>query len=118
VLLKRIMPQIEAYALVEKPEVSQYWKIPQYYGINFSLRPGNEPNAAFDGLVSLSTKGWSFYGDSQQRDAVWNFEGDMAFLSPAVKWANLALSFVDVGTLSNFSHQKNNPQGNETTRGY
>jgi hypothetical protein len=90
-LSQKIMPQIEAYALVETQEVSQYWKIPEYYGINFSLHPGNEPNAAFDGLVSLSAKGWSFYGDSQHRDAVWNFEEDIVFLSPAVKWANLAL---------------------------
>ncbi|MEH1865923.1 MAG: hypothetical protein V7K69_13080 [Nostoc sp.] len=87
-LLQAITPQIQAHTLFEVQDISQYYKISEYYGINLDLYPRSDPLTTFDGLVLCGASGWTF---TTEHDGVWNPQPGVVFLSPLVRWANLVL---------------------------
>lgn len=81
--------KMEGCAPIQVRSIFPYWKIPVYYGFEFDFHPVGDHTAAFDCVVALSPKGWTFMSSPQDRSAVWNPIPGAVFLAEQVRWANL-----------------------------
>jgi hypothetical protein len=90
-LVPALVGVLEDRAEVRFQGYSQYWKIPAYYGFDFDVSPGDEPNVVFDQVVALAMRGWTLMAGHFSRSAVWNPVEGTILLAPAVRWANLEL---------------------------
>jgi len=64
-----------------------YWKIPEYFEFTFTAKPTTEQ--AFRSVVALYADGWVHHGDAHELSSVWSKVGEMNFLDPSVKWAEV-----------------------------
>ncbi len=68
-------------------EPARYRKLPELFEFSFDLSPGTR--ATFDAVLARAADGWVHTGDEEHASSVWNRAPGGAFLSPAVRWAEL-----------------------------
>jgi aryl-alcohol dehydrogenase-like predicted oxidoreductase len=87
---ERVRSSVSACCPIRKQNVQQYWKIPEYFGIDFDFEPPGDVNTTFQNLMATLATGWKvrWLGEPDQW-AVWNPAQNANFILPEVRWANL-----------------------------
>jgi hypothetical protein len=85
-----VQAKIGSFGAIKQSEVKRYWTIPELFEVTLTLQPRNEPEVAFDGILSSLGEGWERHDVSEEEQwAVWNPSEGSKFLSSHVRWAHV-----------------------------
>lgn|ERR1022692_738027 len=85
-----VQARIAVFGSIKQSETKRYWKIPEWFEVNFSLQPSDDPELVYDGILSSLGEGWERHDISNEVQwAVWNPNDGNRFFSSSVRWANV-----------------------------
>jgi hypothetical protein len=85
-----VQARIAVFGSIKQSETKRYWKIPEWFEVNFSLQPSDDPELVYDGILSSLGEGWERHDISNEvLWAVWNPNDGNRFFSSSVRWANV-----------------------------
>jgi len=85
----RMLSYLSGAGVVASAPPKPYLKIPKYFEFTFTATPSSEQT--FRSVVALCAGGWVHHADAHEFSSVWNKVGELNFLDPLVKWAEVQL---------------------------
>jgi hypothetical protein len=83
-----VQARIAVFGSIKQSETKRYWKIPEWFEVNFYLHPSTVPESAYDGILASLGEGWERHDISKDEQwAVWNPNDGSRFFSSFVRWA-------------------------------
>ena|ERR1022692_2481089 len=85
-----IRARITSYGSIKDSKTLRYWKIPEWFEINFSLQPNTDPVVAYDGILSSLGEGWERHDfPGEQQWAIWIPKQGSKFFFSDIRWAHV-----------------------------
>jgi hypothetical protein len=85
-----VQAKIVVFGSIKRSETKRYWKIPEWFEVNFCLQPSTAPDSAYDGILASLGEGWERHDISEEEQwAIWNPKEGSVFFSLHVRWANV-----------------------------
>src|SRR5687767_3083951 len=73
---------ITVFGSINQSETKRYWKIPEWFEVNFSLQPSTAPDSAYNSILASLGEGWERHDISNEEQwAVWNPKEGSTFFS-------------------------------------
>jgi hypothetical protein len=90
-IANNVKKRIQTFGSINKYDIKQYWKIPQYYEVLFDLAPTGDIEASFTDILSSLASGWEMQGAQDSRWAVWKPTSSATPFFDAIRWASLEI---------------------------
>jgi hypothetical protein len=82
--------RIATFGRIKESGTKQYWKIPEWFEVCFSLQFDSGSELAFESILASLGVGWERHNISnEEQSGVWNPREGSTFFSPYVRWANV-----------------------------
>jgi hypothetical protein len=88
---QKLLAILQAYAPVTLKQPYQYWKIPEYYGLEFDFAPDGSYRETFDALVALIPRNGDILSGFPGESATWQQTDSSVFLAEQVRWVHILL---------------------------
>ncbi|MBE9061736.1 hypothetical protein [cf. Phormidesmis sp. LEGE 11477] len=86
ILQRNLLSKLLEYKSCVGTASTQYWKIPKYFSFEFYI--SEDVQSVYSTLVSQPQAGWT---QVNSNCSVWNHSGELIFLMPEIRWAEVEL---------------------------